>query len=166
MPVGVSLEKKYRQCHARSCLRQDILHQVTSLTGTSTQCCGERCKMGLHSFLVWINSLLECSRLCPPLENAESTEFVAALILVAFNNTYLTNLSHKKFFHRYLWVRTLFHLTSESKLFVHKDRLQWFFVRLFSWLVCFVFFFFFPMNHYINCMPVKYPTILKQAKHS
>lgn len=136
MSVGVLLEKTYRQCHARSFLRQDILHQVTFLTGISTQCCVEKHKLGLHSSLVWINSFLAGPRLCPPLENAGRTEFMAALILVAFNYTYLTNLPHKKFFNRYLWVRTLFHLTSESKLLIHKDRLQEvFFVCLFVWSV-------------------------------
>lgn len=146
MSVGVLLEKTYRQCHARSCLRQDILHQVTSLTRISTQCCGERHKLRLHSSLLWINSLLAGSRLCPPLEDAGRTEFMAALVLVAFNYTYLTNLPHKKFFNRYLRVRTLFHLTSESKLLIHKDRLQGFFC-LVVWLVCFVFlFFFFPLE--------------------
>lgn len=154
MSVGVLLEKTYRQCHARSCLRQDTLPRVTSLAGITTQCCGERHELGLHSSLVWINSLLAHPRLCPSLENAGKTEFMAALILGAFNCTYLTNLPHKKFFNRYLWVRTLFHLTSESKLFIRKDRLQGFFC-LAGWLVCFVFLFCFsPMNHYISCMPV------------
>lgn len=122
---------------------QAVPCQIMLETGYSASsdlsCSGERHELGLHSSLVWINSLLARPRLCPSLENAGKTEFMAALILGAFNYTYLTNLPHKKFFNRYLWVRTLFHLTSESKLFIHKDRLQGFFVWLVGWFVLFSF---------------------------
>lgn len=65
MSVGVLLEGKHRQCHARSCPRQGILHPVPFLTGIITQCCGERRKLGLHSAMVWINSLQSLSQTMP-----------------------------------------------------------------------------------------------------
>lgn len=62
MSVGVLFVGKYRQCHARSHLRQDTFHPVPSLTGISSQCCEEGHKLELHSAVVWINSLYSMSR--------------------------------------------------------------------------------------------------------
>lgn len=152
MSVGVLLEKTYRQCHARSCLRQDILHQVTSLTWISTQCCGEKHKLGLHSSLVWINSLLACPRLCPPQENAGRTEFMAALILLLSTTHTSQTCLTRNFSIGIFGSEPCFTLPLKANCLSTDFRVFW----LVGWLVslfCFPFLFS-PMNHYISCVPV------------